>query len=232
MGTAASDATQTKKSLPLFGKKRTFGFDKLKSQVATKQSTLPAQSAATASESVEEFDDDEDRNEISEKISKMESSNAECVQKAASAQTNNSDTSNAIKSRVASTQEIARESIAKEIPTSREREKEIDNAKHEEEKEMEIHENEKSASSKKDISSNSKPSDVIASNVQSSSGSNSSSGASNKQKSRNRQRNKVRHHIDVDDTEEDTSPQKYSGWMPPENQSGDGMTSLNSKYGY
>lgn len=232
MEKSATDAAQIKKSLPLFGKKKTFGFDKLKSQVATKQSTLPTQSEATASESIEEFDDDEDGNETSVKKAKNESSNAECVEKEASAKSNNSDISdisNESKSRVASTQESTGESNAKEIPPLEQKEKE--KYEEEEEEEEEIQEHEKSMSSKTDISSKN-PSIVDAPNVPNNSSSSSSSGASNKQKSRNRQRNKMRHQIDIDDTEEDTSPQKYSGWMPPENQTGDGMTALNSKFGY
>lgn len=56
---------------------------------------------------------------------------------------------------------------------------------------------------------------------------------SKKKRSRNRTRNdKNRERIDFDDAEENADATKYSGWVPPENQSGDGLTDLNSKYGY
>lgn len=223
------DATQIRK-LPLFGKKKTFGFDKLKSQVATKQPTTCTQSKASTSESIEEFDDDEDGNEASEKILENKNSNTGNVAEATkSMQPNNNAES---KSCVALTPDFAEETNAKEIPPLNEKEK-VKSKDEEEEEEEKIHECKKSMNSQKQQISSSSPSiSSSASNVQNSSSSNSSSGANNKQKTKNRQRNKMRHQIDIDDTEEDTSPQKYSSWMPPENQSGDGQTALNSKYGY
>lgn len=229
MEKATADATQIKK-LPLFGKKKTFGFDKLKSQVAAKQPTTSTQSNASTSESIEEFDDDEDGNEASEKELENKNSNAENVTKATkSIKPNNNAESNESKSCVALTQDLERETNAKKISPLNEKEKVKCKDEKEEEK---IHECKKTMSSQKHISSSSPSISSSASNVQNSSSSSSSSGANNKQKTKNRQRNKIRHQIDIDDTEEDTSPQKYSSWMPPENQSGDGQTALNSKYGY
>lgn len=226
-----ADAAQTKKSLPLFGKKKTFGFDKLKTQAAPKQPATAAQSAASTGEGIEEFDDDDDGNEASVKISKNENSKIESVSNATTIKPNSIDEDNESKTDVATTQDCTSETNAKEIPplaekkTKQEKEECIDD----EEKKESIHEHEKATSTENHISSSS-PSVVSATNVQNNSS--SSSGASSKQKSKNRHRNKMRHQIDIDDTEEDTSPQKYSGWMPPENQTGDGMTALNSKYGY
>lgn len=223
METATADTTQPKKSLPLFGKKKTFGFDKLKLQVATKQPTaLSDPSKTSAGESIEEFDDDEDGNEASVKLSKISNAKTESAEKAASTKPNKNDdddTSNKEESESCAepAQHFAKETRAEKISPSKEKEEEICK----EEEKAEIHEHKESMDSEQHVN---------ASNVQSSFS--SSSGGNNKQKSKNRQRNKKRFQIDIDDTEEDTSPQKYSGWMPPDNQTGDGMTQLNSKYGY
>lgn len=53
-----------------------------------------------------------------------------------------------------------------------------------------------------------------------------------KKRNRIRNRGKARENVDINDTEEIKDSAKYSGWIPPENQSGDGMTSLNKKFGY
>ena len=41
-----------------------------------------------------------------------------------------------------------------------------------------------------------------------------------------------RENVDFDDAEELVDNEKYSTWVPPKNQSGDGSTALNDKYGY
>lgn len=54
-------------------------------------------------------------------------------------------------------------------------------------------------------------------------------------KSRNRNANRARGqraNIDVDEGDEEKSPNKFADWLPPQNQSGDGITDLNSKFGY
>lgn len=54
-------------------------------------------------------------------------------------------------------------------------------------------------------------------------------------KSRSRNANKARRqraHIDVDEGDEEKSPNKFADWLPPQNQSGDGITDLNTKFGY
>lgn len=61
----------------------------------------------------------------------------------------------------------------------------------------------------------------------------SSSSSKKKKRSRNRNRSDKKHErTDYDDTGEVTDSTKYSGWVPPVDQSGDGITDLNSKYGY
>lgn len=55
-----------------------------------------------------------------------------------------------------------------------------------------------------------------------------------KKKARQRIRNRkpVRDNVDIEETEEETDKEKFSDWLPPSNQTGDGTTSLNEKLGY
>ncbi|XP_017483074.1 PREDICTED: kanadaptin [Rhagoletis zephyria] len=55
--------------------------------------------------------------------------------------------------------------------------------------------------------------------------------AKKKRRQRQRQRQK-RLESDIDELEEHESSDKYAKWVPPPNQSGDGYTELNEKYGY
>lgn len=54
----------------------------------------------------------------------------------------------------------------------------------------------------------------------------------NSNRARGQQQQQTRTHIDIDDDEEDKSPNKFANWLPPQNQSGDGITDLNSRFGY
>lgn len=54
---------------------------------------------------------------------------------------------------------------------------------------------------------------------------------SKKRRQRVRQRGK-RSELDLDDNADYESSDKYAKWIPPENQTGDGMTELNKKFGY
>lgn len=58
----------------------------------------------------------------------------------------------------------------------------------------------------------------------------SSQSNSSKRRSRMRVRTKCRDN-DMEDAQTE-DPDKYSGWVPPQNQSGDGLTELNEKFGY
>ncbi|XP_037952773.1 kanadaptin-like [Teleopsis dalmanni] len=57
----------------------------------------------------------------------------------------------------------------------------------------------------------------------------------NEAKKRHRQKQRIRNkreEFDLDELEEHESSEKYAKWVPPENQTGDGFTELNKKYGY
>ncbi|TMW43148.1 hypothetical protein DOY81_011770, partial [Sarcophaga bullata] len=69
------------------------------------------------------------------------------------------------------------------------------------------------------------------SETQQSASENSSSSNSKKRRQRVRQRGK-RHEFDMDDSADYESSDKYAKWIPPDNQTGDGMTELNKKFGY
>ncbi|XP_059610033.1 kanadaptin [Phlebotomus argentipes] len=60
----------------------------------------------------------------------------------------------------------------------------------------------------------------------------SESTSSKKRKTRVRNREKHRENIDMPDEDVEKDSEKFSGWLPPENQRGDGMTELNQKLGY
>lgn len=53
-----------------------------------------------------------------------------------------------------------------------------------------------------------------------------------KRKSRIRLRNRLRENIDMNDDDEYIDEEKVSTWVAPEDQTGDGTTHLNQKYGY
>ncbi|XP_055630776.1 kanadaptin [Toxorhynchites rutilus septentrionalis] len=58
------------------------------------------------------------------------------------------------------------------------------------------------------------------------------SSSNKKKRNRFRVREKNRDNVDFDDSEELQNEEKNVEWVPPENQTGDGMTSLNEKFGY
>ena len=60
----------------------------------------------------------------------------------------------------------------------------------------------------------------------------SASSPAKKRKTRVRIRNRLRENIDMDDYEEYIDEEKVSTWVAPEDQTGDGTTHLNQKFGY
>lgn len=171
-------------NLPLFGKIKTFGFDKLKLKIQNQKASDTSRNEEN--ESIEEFDDDDRaktvKEPIDEKIFKNISeakSNEKCMTKSS---------------------EKPEQCITEEPSVSKDK---TDSQR---------------ISYQEIIGEES----IIHSERQ----------TGNKNKNRNKNcRNKKRNQIDIDD-DEDNSPQKYSGWIPPNNQTGDGMTELNSKFGY
>lgn len=206
----AKDSQAKKKfELPLFGKKKTFGFDKLKQQVISQKPASPNEHDTKQAESVEEFDEDEDdKKSQNTQIESKAKVKEESILAEAPKATKNCDVQ---------TNESTRDASKKRLDTT--------NNKKEEPKTNEIGLNKSEIYNQKPIQ-RSVDESVEKLNTE------QILTASTKSKTRNRNRNRMRHQIDIDDTEEDKSPQKYSEWMPPSNQTGDGTTDLNSKYGY
>lgn len=192
-----------KLQLPLFGKKKSFGFDKLKQQMSNHKVVQPKE--LVQNESIEEFDDDD----IDSKIS---------VQSEEKLMTENESKEMAKVDATKSCDERTTESISEK--TTSELTETKDNIS---DKKLAAPKN--STDQLKPVSSQPNTDERIVQN-------NSNPVGNSKSRSKHRNRNKARQQIDIDDTEEDKSPQKYSGWVPPSNQSGDGITDLNSKYGY
>ncbi|XP_031639775.1 kanadaptin [Contarinia nasturtii] len=209
--TKADGQIKKKFELPLFGKKKTFGFDKLKQ--ATK-STESNDTKIDPNESIEEFDDDDE--EATKSKSNTESVNETVSNKGA------------VMMETPKVTERCDEQINESSDSSSKENVETkDRVKTKEQQPQLV--------SEKKLTTPKTNTDTIASSQsteETTEKSNTEVSAATKNKSKNRNRNKVRHQIDIDDTEEDKSPQKYSGWVPPSNQSGDGITDLNSKYGY
>lgn len=233
----AEPGTKKKFELPLFGKKRTFGLGNPKATTtsATKQSDSNTQNTpAEQTDFVEEFDDDDEgppRSNDDNSPNKI----AECGK----AQNNNlssssKDTDNEQKKTqrrqhvdidetvpVNSTIDVPETkqpasmttaSIESDSITSAAREA-IDEQQSDDTRLPERTQTER-------VRTNDKEADKPANQI------------SHKSRHRNRQRGQKRAHIDVDEAEEELSPTKFADWIPPENQSGDGITDLNSKFGY
>lgn len=205
--TEAPHASETKKkvSLPLFGKKRTFGFGKpnpISTQIKTK--IAKTAKAPEPQENVEEFDEDDDEKD-STSIEKIPT-NAKCIETTLQTKLAKDELTDIIKNTKTNT---ACDKVQKAKETG----------------------NEKESS---DLDAELDQSTGINTDVGEQHVNTDANKLSNKKKrSRVRARSgKARDNIDIDDTEEPVESEKYVKWMPPENQTGDGVTDLNSKYGY
>lgn len=199
-----------KMQLPLFGKKKSFGFDKLKQQVSNQKVAQPKEVAKH--ESIEEFDDDDA--DVDPKASSLQSDEKIMAKETESNEEMRDNGVETTKSRDEPTIDCISELTSSERTDTKEKISE-----------QKLAAPKKSTDQLKPVSSQLTADNPIALNE-------SNPVGNSKSRSKHRNRNKVRQQIDIDDTEEDTSPQKYSGWIPPSNQSGDGITDLNSKYGY
>lgn len=223
----ASQSTK-KINLPLFGKKKMFGFDKLKMQASNQKAESSGENKKDHGESIEEFDDEDGGGDP-----KPTKENADEIigdEKSESNPLSQKETKSCDEKTIESTSKTTSETLAKQKEATS---PELSGEKMTtEEKPKNTTNQGKPHASATEISKSNISSREIA-NDESTVENNLNTNASNKNRSKNRNRsNKMRYQVDIDDTEEDLSPQKYSGWIPPVNQTGDGMTDLNSKYGY
>lgn len=203
------DVVKKKPALPLFGKKGTFGFGKSATKLSqavapSKPVKRPIQS--TAEEFVEEFDEDEEIKPKVQKITeKLESTSSEVT----SEPTHLPQASSSKESEcdIVAVSSLEDKGVSQNSTTKIDVRDKIDN------------------NSKNTVEPEKSDEPPTAEG---------NSKAGNKKK-RNRIRardEKPRENIDIDDADEVMDTEKYAGWIPPENQSGDGIIDLNSKYGY
>lgn len=212
--TAKIDEQKKKGTLPLFGKKNTFGFNKQKPAVTQISKEIHEEKQLVKeNESIEEFDDDDiekdndnhkNVTESSTKINDLDKIKAMSTESPKSnigidVQTDLSITLDSQKAHLSSdhsiTEKVENLSDTIELKT-----------------EMSI--------TKDTVNDNNLHLNTTNSNL-------------TRNKSRNRKRNRSSAaHNQGNNIDEDTSPDKFAAWLPPENQAGDGITNLNAKYGY
>lgn len=221
------DEMKKKPALPLFGKKRTFGLGKsailstILPQSTTTTKTVSQCTKATADDSqdfMEEFDEDDETEMKTKRIAEEQNKKPTT----SSSQASNMQSPSMVEVEQPQCDTSAISSIkSKEI--SQKPVKSVVVVEEEEEK--------VSSSISKSVE-NAKPDELMNTTVDSTTAE-ASKGGSKKKRNRNRDRDdKLRDNIDIDDAEEAMDTEKYAGWIPPENQAGDGITDLNSKYGY
>lgn len=208
--TGTSMDTKKKLELPLFGKKRTFGFAKLKAQTLTSKSAIKKTSAANQGESIEEFDDDDDGdNDVKKVVSiKNETLSDEIIIM------NDEKMPATPSSPAVTTTATTQPNQTEQTPENQSNKvNNVDKVKTIQNTAQQSSEVPKSKTTMSNDSAEVKkplPFHVDLTNRKTS--------------------KQLRKLVDIDDSEEDKK--KFSQWLPPKDQSGDGVTHLNAKFGY
>lgn len=198
--TASDNDGKKKAALPLFGKKRTFGFGKPTPPLPK----VIKVAEKTQEENVEEFDDD-DAGASRPNESTSESTTATDASRPQTSSANNKTTA------VNKNEEL----------TSHQNNRKTSNVA-----DKSLEESVANTSEKLDEVRDTDEITAVAATT-------TTSSSSKRKRNRIRPRSdKNRGQIDVDDQEEPQEADKYAKWVPPRNQSGDGITDLNAKFGY
>lgn len=212
--------TKKKPALPLFGKKRTFGFGK---PIAAPTKPPPPKVIKTDDSSqekdVEEFEDDEE-------IGGGGDGSGNC----GDANNTNEATSESVAiNEKHEVSKITSSSEEHKITAANTSERKMDS-----DMDVSVQSSSRTIANEESVGKSS----TNASNDADETGQSEETAITEKASSK-RKRNRYRHRadkgretIDMDDIEEPLESDKYSKWVPPENQSGDGITDLNTKYGY
>lgn len=220
-----------KPALPLFGKKGTFGLGRSTANLSTKlpQATTTTKTVSKSTEATtssqdfaEEFDED-DETEMKAKRLTEELNNKPT--------TSSSEAINTQSPLVAEVESLKQPQCSTAAVSGVERKAISQKPTKRVFLVVVVDDDEVSSSTSQSVEPE-KPDELTNTAVDSST-SEASKGENKKKRNRTRARDdKPRDNIDIDDAEEAMDTEKYAGWIPPENQSGDGVTDLNSKYGY
>lgn len=208
-----------KPALPLFGKKRTFGFGKPVAAPVKPPPKVIKIDDLSQEKDVEEFEDDEE-------IGGGGDGSGNCGD---AKNTNEATSEPAAINEKHEVSKITSSSEVHKITASNTSERKMDS-----DMDVPVQNSSRKIANEKSVGESS----TNTSNDMDEAGQSEEAAVTEKPSSK-RKRNRYRHRtdkgretIDMDDIEEPLESDKYSKWVPPENQSGDGITDLNTKYGY